>query len=164
MVGTKNVLSKLDAIVDAVQNDVPARIDKEMSYRRDQVEEGFDAAEYHDTKDVTVTLDKGEKEWTITASGESVLFIEYGTGIKFKHDSEFGNYQDYPPTSWSLGPNGSGWLSPAVVKKQYGRWFTPAGVKTYGEPSANVMYEVMKRLSDRNLTNILERVVEEAYK
>ena len=141
MRGTKALLDKLDKIQDAVQYDVPNTIAKMVSEQTTNAMNGFASAEYDGINDVTVSMETGNNTWSIVAEGESVLFIEYGTGVTFSHTSEFGDSSMYPTASWSA-THGQ-WLVEPKLSKLGGKWPVP-GWKNYwtkGNKSANVMYE-----------------------
>lgn len=94
----------------------------------------FFAAEYDGTKQVDVTLMKTDKGYSVVAYGETVGFLEFGTGVRNREWS--GKDATYtPPPHGSYG-KGHG-------KQPYGWWFTPNdGVKaihTYGNPPAEAM-------------------------
>ena len=102
MRGTKALLARLDKLKTAIETDVPKVIERHVSEQTTRAMAGFASAQYDGDNDVSVTMETGNKTWRIVASGESVLFIEYGSGITYPHTSEFGNYSAYPPASWSV--------------------------------------------------------------
>lgn len=146
MRGAKSLFSRLDKLKDAVQNDVPNTLAKAVSDQTTRAMSGFASAEYDGINDVTVSMETGDNTWSIVASGESVLFIEYGSGIFYPHTSEFGNASAYPPTSWSAS-HGK-WLVDPKVTTYGGKWPIPGwkGYWTKGNKSANVMYDTRKTL------------------
>lgn len=146
MRGGKHLIDRLEKLKKAINEDVPKAIDTIVDERRQAVEQGFATAQYEGDNDVSVGVNKPDKNiWRLTAEGTSVLFIEYGSGIVMKHDSGFGNASAYPPRSWSLGPNGKGWLSDENIKLHRGGW-PYGGHYIYGNPSNNVMFEASKQL------------------
>ena len=101
------------------------------------------------------------REYTIDASGTAVLFIEYGTGIKLKHDSQFGDYGMYPAGSWSA--THSQYLTdPDKLKAHHGQW-PYAGEWIDGNPSANVMYNIQKNL-EQTLPSEAQQALRKAMK
>lgn len=147
MIGTKRLLARLDKISEAISHDAPAVIQDEVIKRAGMAQSRFSAAPYHGINDVTVTTDLGEKNWKIIASGEAVMFIEYGAGIAYEHTSEFGG-QSFGPASWSASH--ARWLVDPRLSQFGGEWPVP-GRKNYwtkGNPSANVMYESSKELRE----------------
>ena len=145
MRGTKALLDKLDKLKTAIETDVPKTIERYVSEQTTNAMNGFASAQYDGTNDVSVQMETGNKTWRIVASGESVLFIEYGSGITYPHTSEFGNYSAYTPTSWSA--THSKWLVEPRVSQFSGNWPVPGKrMWTKGNKSANVMYETEKAL------------------
>ena len=148
MKGTRSLLKRLDEIKRAINTEVPNVIEQEVKNRSDIASAEFSTAQYDGVNDVVVTMDSqsvaGSHTWRINATGESVLFIEYGTGLRFKHDSEFGNANAYPPGSWS--ETHSRFLVEPKWTKWRDWWPIPGGGKTLGNPSANVMYGAYKDL------------------
>lgn len=98
---------------------------------------------YIGTKDVEVSVeDMGENKFSIVASGETVLILEFGAGITYGYghpqDDEFG----YGPGTY---PSDKGhWDDPRG-------WYIPGGEHTYGNPPAMAMYLTGKELHDRVL-------------
>ena len=94
----------------------------------------FHMADYDGTKDVQVTMDQSGTRATVTAYGQTVGFLEFGTGVKYREWD--GGDTDYtPPPHGSYG-KGQG-------KNPWGWWFTPQegakSVHTYGNPPAEAM-------------------------
>lgn len=144
MRGQKALLARLDKLKTAIETDVPKTIERFVSEQTTKVMSGFASAQYDGTNDVSVTMETGNKTWRIVASGESVLFIEYGSGITYPHTSGFGNYSSYPPASWSA-THGK-WLVDPKLSQFGGKWRIRRHFWTYGNPSANVMYDSHKTL------------------
>lgn len=65
---------------------------------------------------------------TIRGHGDNILFVEFGTGVKFNHATKYGQSYGFFPTSWSASPNGKGWLVGAKRKRYKGKWILPKGV------------------------------------
>ena len=155
MKGTRHLLARLDALKNAVDNGVPGAIDQIVRTQGQAVDQGFATAQYEGNNDVVIATDGtagvGQGEWVIDASGTTVLFIEYGSGINLRHDSEFGNFGAYPPASWSASH--ARFLVPPLVNAWDGWWPVPKGTFagkawTQGNPSNNVMYQAHKTLRD----------------
>ena len=141
MRGQKSLLARLDKLKDAVAYEIPRVIANNVSDQTTRAMAGFASAEYDGINDVTVSMETGDNVWRIVASGEAVLFIEYGSGIVYPHTSEFGNASAYPPASWSAS-HGK-WLVDPKVSIYGGKWPVTGwkGYWTKGNKSANVMYE-----------------------
>lgn len=140
MRGQKALFARLDKLKDAIAYEVPRNIADHVSDQTTKAMTGFASAEYDGVNDVTVSMETEDNTWRIVASGEAVLFIEYGSGITYPHTSEFGNFSAYPPTSWS-SMHGK-WLVEPKVSKYGGKWPIQGwkGYWTKGNKSANVMY------------------------
>lgn len=171
MKGGQHLLNKLERIKKAIDTDIPATINKVVEDRGKNAAEGFATADYTGDNDVSVTVDRtDENTWQINAEGTKVLFIEYGSGITWKHDSQFGNYSAYPPKSWSLGPNGKGWLSEEKIAKYHGWWRLPSPdggqstIFTNGNPSNNVMFTTFKAIRNDAEEGKIMRPLKEAMK
>ena len=108
---------------------------------------GFSMADYDGTNDVQVDMTQNGTKATVLAFGETVGFIEFGTGVKFP---EWDNSDmDYTPPKHGTYGKGQG-------KNPYGWYFkTSDGAKarhTYG----NYPAEAMRTARDE----IIERVMQ----
>ena len=140
MIGGKKLIARLENLSRVVEYEIPDVIQAEVMDRTAKASNGFAAAQYDGINDVVVTPDIGKNHWSITASGEAVLFIEYGSGITYPMTSQFAG-QTYGPASWSASHQK--WLVDPKLSKYGGKWPVP-GWRHYwtrGNPSANVMYE-----------------------
>ncbi len=107
----------------------------------------YSMADYDGVNDVQVTMNRNGTKATVTAFGETVGFIEFGTGVKFPEWDSSG-MQYTPPEHGTYGKghgaNPKGW------------WFSPGegarGTHTYGNPPA----EAMRTARD----NMIEQVVQ----
>lgn len=141
--GDTEMVSRLENISSLISKDIPKMVGEEVEDLGATVTAGFQGAMYVGDNDVSVSVDGADNSWSITASGTSVLFIEYGSGIVFKHDSQFGDYGAYPARSWSAGHKQ--WLTNPKRLYRFQGWWPIAGIGwTQGNPSANVMYEASK--------------------
>ena len=120
--------------------------------------QGFENAVYDGTNDVQVETEKGNDSRSIIAKGESVTFIEYGTGVYYNGS---GSYMgELPPGISGIGGYGKG-----LGKNDY--WFYsgqpgnaggalanghPNSTITHGNPANNCMYlageEIIKAIPD----------------
>lgn len=157
MKGVKSLLSKIEKLKDAVSNGVPDAIEKEVERVGNDVEQRFMNANYYGNNDTTVSTEStalnSERKWAIIAAGESVLFIEYGSGINLKHNSDFAG-GPYAPASWSA-THSEFLTDPKKLKTWRGWWPVPkevfnnqSGFSTEGNPSNNIMYNAIKTLRD----------------
>ena len=108
---------------------------------------GFDMADYDGTNDVLIAQTQNGNRAAIIAYGETVGFIEFGTGVKFPEYSSAG--LDYKPPAHGTYGKGKG-------KNPHGWYFKQSdGAKarhTYGNPPAEAM------LTARN--TIIEQVTQ----
>ena len=106
---------------------------------------GYARAIYNGDKDVSVSVEPIANGYTIVASGESVLFVEFGAGATYGYGHPQSARFGYGPGTY---PNGKGhWNSP------YG-WYLPkdkGGGHTYGNPPAAVAYDTAKMLEQEVL-------------
>lgn len=112
----------------------------------------FSRAIYTGPKNTSVTVEAIPKGYRVKANGESVLFIEFGSGVTYgsahPEAQEFG----MGPGTY---PNGKGhWDDPRG-------WYLPkekGGGHTYGNPPAMPMYEARKQIEQE-----LPRIVKEVF-
>lgn len=113
----------------------------------------FSAADYDGVNDVAVSLEKNENGYSVVASGETVGFIEFGTGVKHQEWDNTG--MDYTPPAHGTYGKGQG-------KNRWGWWFkTGDGATashTYGNPPA----EAMRTARDEMVENVL-RIAREVW-
>lgn len=156
----KNVMDRLNKIQAAISDDVPKYIDESVEQRRSEAQSMFSAAVYTGDNDVVVTTEKPDTNtWQIIASGTTVLFLEYGSGIVFERSSKFGEWESYPATSWSA-THGRWLTNPRRLYQHQGWWPLPHPNTrrpvywTQGNPSVNAMYEASKNIKTRTFLNV----------
>lgn len=96
---------------------------------------GFATADYDGQNDVVVSLVHRGNRATVVASGTTVGFIEFGTGVKFPEWDNSG--MDYTPPKHGTYGKGHG-------KRPHGWYFKPYGSEgaaqhTQGNPPAEAM-------------------------
>lgn len=96
---------------------------------------GFAMADYDGVNDVVVSMKQSGTRVTIVASGETVGFIEFGTGVKFPEWDNSG--MEYTPPKHGTYGKGRG-------ARPHGWYFKPNGSEgaaqhTYGNPPAEAM-------------------------
>ena len=161
MRGTKSLLEHLDRIQDAIKTGVPNKVDEVVDNRTRGANNEYAAAKYLGHKDVTVESTRPSgNEWAITASGETLLFIEFGTGIIYPHNNPIDHPYNFPG-SWSV--EHEQYLTDSEKLAKYkGGWPLNNNVISYGNPSANVMYQTGKTIRSglpRDLKLILDKAV-----
>ena len=112
----------------------------------------FARAIYTRLKDVNVTVEPITNGYVIKAEGESVLFLEFGGGIRYgsghPENAEYGMGPGTYPSEKGNWDNPNGWYIP----KDRG------GGHTYGNPPAMAMYEARKAIEQE-----LVRIVKEVF-
>ena len=99
---------------------------------------GFAVADYDGTNDVTVRLEWNGNKATVIAEGESVGFIEFGTGITNPEWDNSG--MDYTPPKHGTYGKGHG-------ARPKGWYFTP-GLGTVQHTMGNLPAEAMRTARD----------------
>lgn len=113
----------------------------------------FSRAVYTGPKDVDVTVEELPNGYKVKADGESVLLIEFGSGVTYGYGHpEAGDFGMGPGTY----PDGKGhWDDPKG-------WYLPksaGGGHTFGNPPAMPMYEARKAIEQE-----LPRIVKEVFR
>ena len=113
----------------------------------------FDMAQYDGIKDHILTVEQvGDKQYKVLASGETVLFVEFGTGITYQSPPhpEVGNFG-----AGTYEPNFGHWDDPEG-------WFLPRSKggrqHTFGNPANAPMYNTVRYLEQE-----FERIVQEVF-
>ena len=135
----------------------------------------YETAPYAGTKDVTVEIQPdGNGSVTIVASGTSVLFIEFGTGIINPYDApearalltdggasidalgQHGEKRGSSPFGWFYpAENGLGSPAPSTTEYSYKH---PDLIHTYGSNATPAMYRARK-----NMIENIEKVAREVF-
>lgn len=110
-----------------------------------KAEINFAAAYYDGDEDHTISVEQRGDGYVVRASGEAVLFVEFGTGlIGYGHPEEHGmGPGTYPGKGHWNDPNG---------------WYYAHGKKSHGNPPNMPMYNTIKELEQE-----LARVVKEVF-
>ncbi len=105
---------------------------------------GFSVADYDGVNDVVVSLERTATGAAVVASGETVGFIEFGTGVKFPEWDNTG--MEYTPPAHGTYGKGQG-------KNPRGWYFKQSeGGKarhTYGNPPAEAMLTARDKMVER---------------
>lgn len=137
--------------IASYQNELPERIDRMLerlaTIGATEARINFSAAMYAGKNDVEVEVVPVSKtKYQVKASGESVMFIEFGTGIlnpEHPQSAEFG-FQ-HGTYGKGKGANPNGW----VYVGEQGNAGQPVreGVyRTFGNPPARAMYDAAKEM------------------
>lgn len=114
---------------------------------------GFALADYDGTNDVVVRMEASGTRAAVIASGETVGFIEFGTGVKFPEWNNTGT--EYVPPRHGTYGKGYG-------ARPHGWYFKPNGSEgaaqhTYGNPPAEAMLTAREVIVER-VTQIAREV------
>ena len=103
----------------------------------------FSRAIYNGTNDVSVRVDNTGSVAVIYAEGESVAFIEFGSGDKHGHGHPQAGEFGVGPGTWSDGPDGKGhWDNPKG-------WWYGHGQHSYGNPPSMSMYKAVQAMTEQ---------------
>lgn len=112
----------------------------------------FSRAVYTGVKDANVSVVAAPNGYTVKADGESVLVIEFGSGVTYGSGHPEASQYGMGPGTY---PDGKGhWDDPRG-------WYLPkekGGIHTYGNPPAMPMYEARKAIEQE-----LPRIVREVF-
>ncbi len=123
---------------------------------RGAVEAGtrFHNTPYVGDNDTKISVVKRNGVTQIRATGKSVLFIEFGSGVRYGYGHPDAAEHGYGPGTWSDGPNGHGhWDAP---NGWY--WTDDAGKhRSFGNPPAMAMYHAAREMR-QNIPAVTEEV------
>ena len=111
----------------------------------------FSRAIYNGTNDVSVRVDDTGSVAVIYAEGESVAFIEFGSGKKYGYGHPQAGEFGFGPGTWSDSDQGKGHWD-----NEHGWWYG-SGQHSYGNPPAMAMYSAVKEITE-NVTKIAKEV------
>lgn len=132
-------IKKLDAEWDRKINEVLRRL-AEIGATKASL--GFSRVVYTGDNDVSVSVEPIENGYSIIASGEAVLFIEFGSGVTYGYGHP--EPMEYGPGTY---PGKGHWDDP-------NGWYLPkskGGEHTYGNPPSAAMYRTGKELQQEIL-------------
>ena len=107
----------------------------------------FSRAIYNGSKDVSVRVDDTGSVAVIYAEGESVAFIEFGSGIKYGYGHPQAGEHGMGPGTY---PGKGHW------DDEKGWWYGH-GQHSYGNPPAMAMYDAVQKMTEE-LTRIAQEV------
>lgn len=111
----------------------------------------FSRAIYNGSNDISVRVDDTGSMAVIYAEGESVAFIEFGSGAKYGYGHPNAAEHGFGPGTWSDGDEGKGhWDNPKG-------WWYGDSEHTYGNPPSMSMYSAVKEMTE-NVTRIAQEV------
>jgi hypothetical protein len=111
----------------------------------------FSRAIYNGSNDISVRVDDTGSVAVIYAEGESVAFIEFGSGMKYGYGHPQADEFGFGPGTWSDGDQGKGhWDNPKG-------WYYGSGQHSYGNPPAAAMWGAVQEITE-NVTRIAKEV------
>lgn len=160
-VDVKNTLKDLDLISLTLRNKAQ-KILKELIISGYTVADyAFADAEYDGTNDVSLSMKFEGNTAELIASGKSVLFIEFGSGIVFTDENPKAAELGFIRGTYGKG-NGANlkWVyvgeagtnGYVIDEKKNG----DTVVRTQGNPPANAMYEASKVMRDKVVSTVWE--------
>jgi hypothetical protein len=109
---------------------------------------GFATADYDGVNDVVVSLVKTTTGYAVVASGKTVGFIEFGTGVRYPEWVDTENASGHPYTPPPHGSYGKG-----QGKNPWGWWFRGSdgavARHTYGNQPAEAMLTARNTMIER---------------
>ena len=108
---------------------------------------GFALADYDGTKDVVVSMNQTGTQATVVASGQTVGFIEFGTGVRYPEWDNSG--MDYTPPEHGTYGKGKG-------NSPHGWWFTAGGGGASQHTYGNMPAEAMLTARDRMIEKVIQ--------
>ena len=141
-----NELKKERTVVKRCVNDVCMRL---AEVGRVRANADFLGVPYQGNRDVALTVEPLKNGAKLSATGETVYFLEYGSGAyqpSYAGETPIGLERG----SWSLSDQGKGhWDDP-------NGWYYAHGQRSMGNPPANAMFH-----AERDIQRSLDRVVTE---
>lgn len=157
--------------IEAYRSKLPrisARICEELAKKGlENAEVLFEKAAYDGIKDAKVTIEPTERGYSVVASGKTVAFIEFGTGVHYNSGASY-------PLPKPSGIVGIGEYGKGQGKKDSWRYQGEKGtngvvktnhktgvewIVTHGNPAQMPMYHALLAMQ-----NEAERIVKEAFK
>lgn len=128
----------------------------------------FGIAQYDGTNDVSLSMSFSGNTATLTASGQAVLFIEFGSGMTFTEQNpkaielgfirgKYGKGNGSKPSWVYVGEQGSNGHFLRETKDEQ------AVVRTNGNPPANAMYEASKTARQKLISEVKEVLFNDRY-
>ena len=124
---------------------------------------GFETAVYDGTNDVQVEMqEKGDYTVAVVATGEAVLFIEFGTGVTYPDTHPEAGQLGMARGGYGLGQGSNiwGWTydgDPGTNGMVIYTGFAKGRVHTFGNPANMSMYNAKSELEEK-LESIARRV------
>lgn len=151
MIKVKTNIDKVISQVEAYQNSIASRLSALLErlalIGATEARVRFSSAMYAGRNDVEINVvPVSDKSWKIVASGEAVLFIEFGTGIANPEHPQSGEFGfSHGTYGQGKGMNPKGWV---YVGEQgnAGQMVREGVYRTRGNPPARAMYNSAKEI------------------
>ena len=114
---------------------------------------GFSTADYDGVNDVSVRMEQTPNGYAVIASGESVGFIEFGTGVK---------YQEWDNTDMDYTPPKHGTYGKGQGANRHGWWFKQNDGGTARHTYGNQPAEAMRTARDEMVEQVT-RIAREVW-
>lgn len=162
IIKVKLTASSIDQAIKELQNYKKWLLEKTQEFLKELGNEGveissakFSEATYDGTNDVTCSVEeRGDTKVAVVALGGAVLFIEFGSGIRYpdshpeagKHGMKHGTY------GYGLGKMEKGWRytgDPGTNGEIITQGKHAGQVHTYGNPANMSMYQTVRELEEK---------------
>lgn len=122
----------------------------------------FSRAVYSGKKDFSVSVKPFKNGYKVIVDGESVLFIEFGSGITYGSGHPEASKHGMGPGTYPYGKSKKNSKTGEIIPnwRNPDGWYIPkekGGGHTYGNPPAMAVYQTVKDL-ERELPNIVKEV------
>lgn len=127
------------------------------NYLADTWQVGYDEVSRSYEEAVTLEGEKANQSTTVTsspvwqhdgcdlvASGEDIMFLEFGTGLNMSYENPYADQFGFYPSSYS-GNQGKGFLVPPKLNHFHGAW-PHSGKMHWGQNPARGMYHAFKAM------------------
>lgn len=151
-------MNPIDSLKKQIERRAERACKKAAKLAAKEAERAFAAVEYTGNKDTIVAVEDIEHGAKVTATGESVLFLEYGAGITYGYGHpDVGRYGPgtWPGKHYSKGADGkliANWENPKG-------WRTPQGEHTYGNAPSAGMFKAFQK-AEQEILRIAEDLLD----
>lgn len=157
--GLQELLREVERLEDGIETKIDT-LAKQLAERGYEVAQmSYATAQYDGDNDVSVTVEeRGNGNYAVVASGNAVLFIEFGTGIVYPDNHPEAGELGMVRGSYGLGQGLLGswdyWGSPGTNGEEIGN----GRYRTRGNPASMSMYNAKKKLEEE-----LPQLVKEVF-
>lgn len=166
--GLDSTISHMKTLNDNLLNKTSTLVAHLINAGYEVADYRFGIAQYDGTNDVSLSMSFSGNTATLTASGQAVLFIEFGSGITFTEKNpkaaelgfirgKYGKGNGSKPSWVYVGEQGSNGHFLRETKDEQ------AVVRTKGNPPANAMYEASKTARQKLISEVKEVLFNDRY-